>query len=523
MKKRNLIYTGLLMLSLVTTPVYAKDTNVEAVNGIASFNEGSASILIQAHENQSMSGKSFRIYKLFDVKNSSDNTSVHYELNPAYAQKVKEVVSQKVNKQVDEQDVVNYMMSLDHDGNTSEYRYFIETIQKAISNLDASIVHVSSCDANGNLKLDQLAYGFYLIDEVTDVSQTHAASSLTMVNTANPEATMQLKSDHPSIVKKIYEDDQNIGWNDMGDFEINQDISYKYESKVPDFSGYTSYFYEFEDEMDPALTLKEESLQIQIQNQIVSKDLYTFTKTANGFKVTFDNLKNIPNISANDSLLFTYSAYLNENAATRISNQGYENKVRLNFSNDPQNESKGQTPWDSVVCYTYKLNGQKTNEKNVKLEGATFKLYRDKDLKDEVLLHKTINGYVVSKTQNDEIVSDSKGGFVISGLDQGTYYLKEVKAPDGYTLLKEAIELTITPTFVQNRNNYTSKGDGLVKLEASSFETSLNTSLSDTSIALKVVNQTGSKLPVTGSAGTIACIVSGAGIMFYVFKKKKEE
>ena len=171
----------------------------------------------------------------------------------------------------------------------------------------------------------------------------------------------------------------------------------------------------------------------------------------------------------------------------------------------------------------YKLSGQKTNEKDVKLEGATFQLYRDKDLKDQVFLHKTSNGYVVSTTQKDELMSDSKGAFVISGLDQGTYYLKEIKAPLGYKLLKEAIEFTITPTFVQNRNNYTSQGDALTKLEATSFPTTLNTSLSDTSIALKVVNQTGSKLPVTGSAGTIACVVTGAGIMFYVFKKKKEE
>ena len=57
-----------------------------------------------------------------------------------------------------------------------------------------------------------------MIDEITNVSNSHAASSMTMVNTANPKATIQIKSDYPSIVKKIYEDDNNIGWNDMGDF-----------------------------------------------------------------------------------------------------------------------------------------------------------------------------------------------------------------------------------------------------------------------------------------------------------------
>ena len=112
---------------------------------------------------------------------------------------------------------------------------------------------------------------------------------------------------------------------------------------------------------------------------------------------------------------------------------------------------------------------------------------------------------------------------MIQGLDQGTYYLKEIKAPDGYTLLKEAIEIQITPTFVENRNNYTSNGEGLVSLSATSFNTQLNASTNDLSVALKVVNQTGSKLPVTGSMGTIVCVLTGAGIMVYVYKKKKEE
>ena len=163
MNKRNVIYTGLLMLALVTTPVHASDNSVEVVNGMASFNEGSASIVLQANANQSLSGKSFRVYKLFDVKTSSDNSSYHYTLNAPYASKMKDVVSQKLSRNVDDQDCVDYMMSLNHEGNQNEYRTFIETIQKAISSLDANVVHVTSCDVNGNITLDKLDYGFYLV------------------------------------------------------------------------------------------------------------------------------------------------------------------------------------------------------------------------------------------------------------------------------------------------------------------------------------------------------------------------
>ena len=520
MNKRNLIYTGLLMLAMVTSPVSAQETSVSVVHGTANFNEGDASIVIQAKQNQSMQGKSFKVYKLFDATNSKDNTSIHYTLNSVYASKIKELVSSKLSKTVSDQDVVEYMMSLDNEGSQSEYRTFIESIQNAISSMEARIVNVESCDVNGNITLDKLGYGFYLIDEITNVSNTYAASSMTMVNTANPTATIQIKSDYPSIVKKIYEDDNNIGW-DMGDFEIMQDISYKYESKVPDMSGYVSYFLEFEDEMDPSLSLKEDSIQVKVKDTIIPADTYSVNKSSTGFKVTFNDFKGLA--SQGDPILFTYDAYLNDLAATKISKKGFENKVRLNFSNDPQSESKGQTPWDSVVCYTYQVKGLKTNEKDVKLEGATFKLYRDSILSDLVKVKKSTNGYVVSNSVDEEIVSNAKGEFVIQGLDQGTYYLKEIKAPDGYTLLKEAIEIQITPTFVANRNNYTSNGEGLVSLSATSFNTQLNASTNDLSVALKVVNQTGSKLPVTGSMGTIVCVLTGAGIMVYVYKKKREE
>ena len=521
MNKRNLIYTGLLMLAMVTSPVSAKETSVSVVNGTASFNEGNASILIQANANQSMQGKSFKVYKLFDATNSKDNTSIHYTLNRVYASKIKELVSSKLSKSVSDQDVVDYMMSLDSEGSQSEYRTFIESIQQAISTLDASIVNVESCDVNGNITLEKLGYGFYLIDEITNVSNVHAASSMTMVNTANPKTTIQIKSDYPSILKKIYEDDNNIGWNDIADFEIMQDIPYKYESTVPDMSGYASYFLEFEDEMDPSLSLKEGSIQVKVKDNLIPADKYSISKSSTGFKVTFNDFKGLGN--PGDSILFTYDAYLNDLAATKISKKGFENKVRLNFSNDPQSNSKGQTPWDSVVCYTYQIKGLKTNEKDVKLEGATFKLYRDSNLTDLVKVKKSTNGYVVSNSVDEEIVSNSSGEFVIQGLNQGTYYLKEIKAPDGYTLLKEAIEIKLVPTFVSNRNNYTSNGEGLVSLAATSFNTHLNASTNDLSVALKVVNQTGSKLPVTGSMGTIACVITGAGIMVYVCKKKREE
>ena len=87
-----------------------------------------------------------------------------------------------------------------------------------------------------------LTYGYYVIDEVTAVGGTHAASSLCMVNTANPNAEMNIKSDYPILIKKIQEDDnreqiQEFGLNDIGDFEIGQKVPFFLISSVPDMRG----------------------------------------------------------------------------------------------------------------------------------------------------------------------------------------------------------------------------------------------------------------------------------------------
>ena len=59
------------------------------------------------------------------------------------------------------------------------------------------------------------------IRDRSNVSGSHSAGSLCMVNTANPNASVQVKSDYPSVIKKIKEDDNvdsvgNDGWNDIG-------------------------------------------------------------------------------------------------------------------------------------------------------------------------------------------------------------------------------------------------------------------------------------------------------------------
>ena len=571
MKKKNIIKKiaiastlqlslgGCILNALNTYPVCAYE-NINTVNGIVNYNNGQAKIRILPNGNQSLVSKQFAVYKLFQAQIS--NTSINYFYNEEYKDVIEDVVSNRLNKDsISEYEVIDYIQSLEN--HSSSLRELIEQIRDQLVSLGYSsdTFTVTNTLEDGSIEIQGLQPGYYMIDEITSVQDTHSAASLILLDTADDSCDIQIKSDYPSIIKKIEEDDLNIGWNDIGDYEIGQSIPYKYETYIPDIKAYNTYKMIFHDIMDEALTFDSDSVQIQISDSektyTVPSNQYSIVENTDNesFIVQISDIKSIiDQLFSNgygQKVLFTYNAYLNEKAKDRSGRAGFENKVALEFSNNPDTDGTndtGMTPWDSVVCFTYQINAVKTNEENQSLQGAKFRLYRDENGTQEIKLKKVENVYVVmnedylSNAESDEMISDENGLFNISGLDQGTYYLKETQAPDGYRKIQDSIKIVITPEFTTDRNSYyENQGASDQVLETlsanceikqflngllNSGSKALQTDVQTGSIQLKIVNQTGSKLPVTGSSMTLILLAGGSLLMIaglYNLRKQKNE
>ena len=586
----------IISLSTVTALTNAVHVDSHFITNINAQETGHITINANVGDDgtvQSLAGKKFNIYKIFDAQNSAGMESINYTMNSVYEQALKNATGKDT-----EYAIIDYIQTLNtnvivndvshtqkNETRYSEFRYFVEKLRNEIVKLQNEPTQVVTVpeDAKESFTLD-VDFGWYIVDEVTNVVGEHSASSLCMVNTANPDVFINIKSDFPVIQKQIREDDTRAsvgkdhdGWNDVADFEIGQTVPYRYLTYVPNMNGYNTYYFSMHDRMDSALTFNPDSVVVKVGKFTLEKDI-DYKIVTEGipedetFQIQIMDLKNTVNkyfyadeADANpetekiygQEIVVEYNATLNDSAQLTTGRPGFENDVKLEFSNNPDSDGQGQTgetPWDTVVAFTFRTNGVKVNDQNpeLKLEGAKFRLYSDKECKNEVYVKKATatDGYIVinrdSVTGNTapdeavEMVSDKNGMFNIIGLDSQTYYLKETVAPDGYRLLKDPIQIDIKATYAeQNRDNYI-KGDGatdktLQKLEATAhfkefynqsfneYDNNLTTSVEDGSINLKGVNKVGSKLPATGSIATIILIGAGTAIMVSVLIKNRKK
>ena len=299
--------------------------------------------------------------------------------------------------------------------------------QKIASALSATVAgSVSVTQDNAEAEITGLEPGYYLIKD-KDSSLTGDEAYTEYILNIVADTTITPKTDVPSVEKKVKDTNDTTGdtteWQDSADYDIGDDVPFRLTATLPaNVESYKSYYLKFDDTLSQGLDFKEKTVTVKLGDKDV-KEFFKINYDAASKKLTFtcDNiLKEGFEAKNGEKIVVEYKATLNEHAV--IGSEGNPNKVKLEFSNNPNNGGdgdKGETPEDTVIVFTYQVVINKVDEKNEALDGAEFTLY--KKIKNEK--DKEIKA-VISGDKNDI--------FTFSGLDDGDYVLKETKTPDGY-------------------------------------------------------------------------------------------
>ena len=461
--------------------------------------------------NNTVAGKTLDLYQIFTATKNGDN--VAYTLNSAYegffqskitdaSTLTGEALSEKAY------DYVKTQVGTDGSNGAAFAKDMLGWILDSKNNITATKTVVTTAPST---QISDLAYGYYLVypKGATDTStapgkQTYT-SAASLVNITAETATINMKSNYPTVDKKIIPaqsgsgitigaivngnwegnhqlelDDENEsedtiaphGATDekkVGDFGIGDTVTYQLTSKVPDMTGYNSYTFKFSDTLSKGLDLKE-VLSVKVGNTTLTakstgantyalaydEDTRTLTVTLNDFYNSYKN-------HTGETITVVYTATLNKDAV--IGMNPNTNKAVVEYSNNPKSDGTGKSEPSIVDVHTFDFTIFKyylKDETQTGLANAEFELYKANEAGDAADTNAKINivdegNGVYRQATADEakatgftsakIVSDADGKVLVKGLEAGTYYLRETKAPEGYNKLLSDIKVVIEANY----------------------------------------------------------------------------
>lgn len=508
---------------------------------------GKSSITIDGN-GQDLTSRTFEAYRVIDITDmatgADGSESYTLEIDSAYRDQVRATAQEVLHTDANATDaaVVNTISGMDAD----KTRSFAEKLVKELdtANQTANVSSDKFVSKGMNKQATGLDAGWYLVRETTDASSKpnattgNAPLSLFMMK-GGQNINITVKSDVPTSHKKIVNDDYSNP-RDADDFQTNENITYRLTFDIPS-NWKTQYkdgfYFTMHDKLSAGLDYVGDPVIRVADNEDSITSAVNWDESAQGYGYTPEcsqskdgktvewkfatagnEVSDTTNRKANlklagKTVVVYYKAKMNASAKI-ASTGGNDNTYQVYYQHNPGNAADGydhttpETPY--VYTYQFIVVKQDGDNTNTKLSGAEFKLYSDQSATKEVAVSLATKGvYTVDPNGTAVLTTGTDGKITVNGLDSGTYYLKETKAPSGYKLDDTVREVIVTP---DSEVVHAKNGEAIAyKVNGYSNHT------------MTIDNYKGS-LPSTGGMGIVLMVVAGvlliAGGMISIMRRR---
>lgn len=448
--------------------------------------------------------------------------------------------------------------------NTLEYTLSAEQIAQIRANLNANSAVTMNPEAEGSTTYTATApLGAYLVVvEGSETSTYNAMVVSTNYKNVNGVNTIDLgkntaaakKSTKPTLDKNIKNGDATTKHNtvNIGDV-INYEVSV---ANIPEYTGRYPVF-NVVDTLSQGLTFNGEDVTVTVNGTTLTKDVdYKFTKEGQKITINFVDTSLTAtgkteygytlNSYKGQNMTIAYSATVNENA--KLNEVGNQNDATLTYSKDSTVNNNNGTDEKKTHSYTFDIDGSvqgtdsvipvdvthilnkigeevKTIEVNGKevevkaaLEGAEFTVYTNEAC--------TVR-YQQGGVDYPVVRSTAAGQIELKGLAAGTYYIKETKAPAGYSVNATPVKVEITGLTFNDNDELTGWTIKVNDQNVASFVYETNEGGQTSFVrsdsirnegtefvnGYNILNTKITELPATGGIGTTIFTIVGCGIM----------
>lgn len=331
-----------------------------------------------------------------------------------------------------------------------------------------------------------LTMGYYLVDS--------SLGTLCSLGTATDNVKIKEKNAEPTVDKKVLENSTGE-YGKMNDAGIGDIVTF--QATITAQEGAQNYVFHdaMQDTLEFVAVTEVTKGSVKISE---GRATYTVKNPSEHNDCTFDVVfaqAFCDTLQKNEKIVITYTAKVLENAT--IGGGGNFNKCQLSYGENNKTTEPSDT---KTYVWSFDILKYANGDKSKLLAGAKFVLLNQDGDKVATIADGKLTGWVnaPANTPADAdswpagtvFITNETNNVVISGLDGGTYYLREVASPAGYNLLDGDTEVVIAPTTNDTGNTMT---------------------LSP--VTAEVENKSGAQLPSTGGIGTTIFYVLGSALL----------